>query len=207
MINKINGLDNIQSLPTVTELDFLAGLLEAEDETYPWNPADEASEAYFLELEQQFILDDELESELAARSQSFYNQLNNLWAEFAPNQSLVDNIQETLKTTFASGVPQSWLNAIAQKATEIFSTQASMGEQLVQCVQAVLPTWEVEDILVLARPYAYAMRSCEPQNVTSVVQNLENRDWTALSEIEQAKVSLAISYCALQQLNNSESEI
>lgn len=207
MINKINELGKFPSLPTVTELDFLATLLEAEDETYPWSPADEAAEAYFQELEQQFTLDDALETEIAARSQSFYNQLDHLWAEFAPSQSVVTNIQETLKTTYAASVPQNWLNAIAQKATEIFSTQASMGEQLVQCVQAVLPTWEVEDILVLARPYAYAMRSCEPQNVTSIVHNLENREWTALSEIEQAKVTLAISYCALQQLNNSQSEI
>jgi hypothetical protein len=207
MINKINGIDNFPALPAITERDFLAALLEAEDETYPWNPADEASEAYFQELEQQFILDDSLETEIAARSQTFYTNLDHLWAELAPHQSLLANIQETLTTTFASGVPQSWLNAIAQKATEIFTTQASIGEKLVECVQAVLPTWEVEDILVLARPYAYAMRSNETKNVTSVIQNLENCDWEALSEIEQAKVSLAISLCALQQLKNSQSEI
>ncbi|MBW4644224.1 MAG: hypothetical protein KME23_14775 [Goleter apudmare HA4340-LM2] len=207
MTNKIKGVDNFQSLPSATELDFLAGLLEPEDENYPWNPADEESEAYFRELEQQFILDDSLEAELTTRSQTFYSQLNNLWSGFTTGQSVVASIQETLQTTFAAGVPQSWLNAIAEKATEIFSTQASIGEQLVQCVQAVLPAWEVEDLLVLARPYAYAMRSNESQNATSVMNNLGNRDWAALSEIEQAKVSLAISYYALAQLNNSESEI
>jgi hypothetical protein len=212
MTNKINALDSFQYLPSTVELEFLGALLEPGDDTYPWNPADEKSEAYFSELEEQFMIDDSLEAEITTRSQTFYTQLDTLWSGYTsdsdneshPSQSVVANIQETLQTAFASGVPQNWLNAIAQKATEIFSTQQSIGEQLVQCVQTVLPTWQVEDLLVLARPYAYAMRSSEPQTLATVINNVPNRDWAALSEIEQAKVSLAISYYALTQLNGCQ---
>jgi hypothetical protein len=212
MTNKIHALDTFQYSPSTVELEFLGALLEPGDATYPWNPGDEESEAYFSELEEQFIIDDSLAEEITTRSQSFYTQLDTLWSEYPsaaddkshPSQSVVANIQETLQTAFASGVPQSWLNAIAQKATEIFSTQQSIGEQLVECVQTVLPTWQVEDLLVLARPYAYAMRSSEPQTLATIINKVGNRDWVALSEIEQAKVSLAISYYALTQLNGSQ---
>ncbi|AFY32560.1 hypothetical protein [Calothrix sp. PCC 7507] len=206
MTNKINALNTLESLQSSVELDLLAALLEPEDATYPWNPADPESEAYFSELEQQFMIDDLLDSSIATRSQTFYTQLDNLWSGF-PTASVVASIQETLQTAFAAGVPHGWLDAIAQKATAIFASEQSIGDQLVQCVQSVLPTWGVEDLLVLARPYAYAMRSNESQSLASVINNLGNRDWADLSEIEQAKVSLAISYYALTQLNGSQSEI
>ncbi len=205
MNNTINTLNTLEPLPSSVELDLLATLLEPEDATYPWNPADPESEAYFSEMEQEFMIDESLESEIATRSQTFYNQLNTLWSEF-PTVSVVASIKETLQAACASGVPHKWLDAIAQKATEIFASEQSIGDQLVQCVQSVLPTWGVEDLLVLARPYAYAMRSNESQSLASVINNLGNRDWADLSEIEQAKVSLAISYYALTQLNGFQAE-
>ncbi|MBW4559948.1 MAG: hypothetical protein KME32_02135 [Mojavia pulchra JT2-VF2] len=213
MTHQINNSETISSLPSQVELDFLATLLEAEDASYPWNPADEKSEAYFCQLEQQFLIDDVLEQELTARSQVFYSQLDNLWEKKSTASDSKTNIsqivmalQESLQTSFASAVPQGWLNAIAHKAAEIFTSQQSIGEQLVHCVQDVLPTWGAEDLLVLARPYAYAMRSGEPQNVVCVMSNLGNREWTSLSEVEQAKVSLAISYYALTRLNSFQPE-
>ncbi|MCM0589796.1 MAG: hypothetical protein HEQ35_12305 [Gloeotrichia echinulata IR180] len=209
MISKINALDTLHSMSTQVELDLLAALLEPEDATYPWNPSDEESEAYFAQLEQQFIIDDLLEQELTTQSQAFYSQLDTVWSEISDcvyynnntNQSILGNLQENLETAFASAIPEYWLKAIAQQATEIFTSTESIGEQLIQCVQSVLPMWAAEDLLVLARPYAYAMRSSEAQNAASVISNLENRDWRTLSEIEQAKVTLAISYYALTKLN------
>lgn len=215
MIKQINNSDTFTSLPSQVELDFLAALLEVEDASYPWNPADRESEAYFCGLEQQFLNDDLWEEEeLTKRSQDFYSQLDTLWSEVSMNsdshinisQSVLTNLQDTLQAAFASVVPQSWLNMIAHKATEIFTSQQSIGEQLIQCVQDVLPTWGAEDLLVLARPYAYAMRSGESQNPQAVMSKFGNREWTALSEVEQAKISLAISYYALTQLNSFQSE-
>ncbi|MDZ7961947.1 MAG: hypothetical protein RMY34_29415 [Aulosira sp. DedQUE10] len=210
MVNNINNSDTFTSFPSQVELDLLAALLEPEDATYPWNPADPESEAYFSELEQQFLNDDLWEEELTKRSQDFYSQLDTLWPEDAITsdskshigQILMANLQEA----FASAIPQTWLNTIANKAAEMFASQQPIGEQLVQCVQGVLPSWGPDDLLVLARPYAYAMRSGEPQCPKAMITKLGNREWTSLSEVEQAKVSLAISYYALTELNSFQSE-
>ncbi|MEH2240831.1 hypothetical protein [Nostoc sp.] len=214
MAKKINGSDTFSSLPSQVDLELLEALLEPDDATYPWNPADEESEAYFQELEQQFGMQDLLEEELTTRSQDFYSHLDTLWSDISlasshnhnPQQALALNLQETLRTTFAAYIPQALLNTIAQKAAEIFAAQQTMGEQLVECVQTVLPTWGTEDLLVLARPFTYAMRSSESQNAASAISNLKNSEWTALSEVEKAKVSLAIASYAFNQLNKSQSE-
>jgi hypothetical protein len=214
MNNKINSSNTSDSLPSQIDLEFLEALLEPEDATYPWNPADEESEAYFHDLEQQFVTPDWLEDELTTRSEGFYSNLDTLWSGISNNiyykrnteQVLDINLQETLRNTFAGCVPQIWLNAIAKKATEIFAPHQSVGEQLITCVQSVLPAWGADDLLVLARPFAYSMRGSEPQDAASVISNLDNREWTTLSEIEQAKISLAIAYYALNQLNSFQSK-
>ncbi|MEH2241227.1 hypothetical protein [Nostoc sp.] len=214
MADKINGSDTFSSLPSQVELEFLEALLQPDDATYPWNPADDQSEAYFQELEQQFGMQDLLEEELTTRSQDFYSHLDTLWSNISlgsnynlnPQEAVVLNLQETLRTTFFAYVPQVLLNAIATKAAEIFASHQLMGEQLVECVQTVLPTWGTDDLLVLARPFAYAMRSSESQNTASALSNLNNSEWTALSEVDKAKVTLAIASYAFNQLKNSQSE-
>ena len=214
MANKINGSDTSSSLPYKVDLELLEALLEPDDATYPWNPGDEESLAYFDELEQQFGMQDLLEEELTTRSQDFYNHLDTLWSGISqdsdsdrnPQQVLVQNLQERLSSTFAACVPQALLNTIATKAAEILAAQQSIGEQLVECVQTVLPNWGTEDLLVLARPFAYAMRSSESENAASALSNLQNSEWTALSEVEKAKVSLAIASYAFNELNKSEYE-
>ncbi|AFZ25748.1 hypothetical protein Cylst_3614 [Cylindrospermum stagnale PCC 7417] len=210
MTNKINSSDTFPALSSPLDLELLEALLEPDDATYPWNPADEESEAYFYQLEQQFTLPDWLEAELTTSSQDFYHHLDTLWSEITvcdnhtTEQTVADHLQENLYGVFAASVPQIWLKAIAQKASEIFASQQSTGEQLVECVQAVLPNWGVEDLLVLARPFAYSMRGSRQQSVVSVINNVGNRNWTGLSEIEQAKVSLAIAHYALIELNNKQ---
>jgi hypothetical protein len=78
-----------------------------------------------------------------------------------------------------------------------------MAEQLMQCVQELLPNWAEDDLLVLARPFAYSMRSTDAAVIESMLSNLGCQDWTALAEIEQARASLAIAQYALTQLQNS----
>ncbi|BAY93483.1 MULTISPECIES: hypothetical protein [unclassified Tolypothrix] len=211
MINNINNSNTFNSSPSQVELDFLATLLEPADATYPWNPADQESEAYFNELEQQFLGDDLWqEDELNKRSQDFYSQLDNLWStHHVDSASKSHNLKQILMASLQEAfvvVPQGWLNTIAQNAAEMFSSQQPIGEQLVRCVQDMLPSWGADDLLVLARPYAYAMRSGEPQCPKAMITKLGNREWTSLSEVEQAKVSLAISYYALNELNSFQSE-
>ncbi|MBE8970682.1 hypothetical protein IQ277_32080 [Nostocales cyanobacterium LEGE 12452] len=214
MAHKINGSDTFSSLPSQVDLELLEALLEPEDANYPWNPGDEESEAYFQELEQQFGMEDLLDEELMRRSQDFYGHLDTLWSSISPapdhnnlQQAVVLNLQETLRTNFSACVPQILLNTIATKAAEIFAARQLISEQLVECVQSVLPTWGTEDLIVLARPFAYAMRSSESQNAASALSNLQNSEWAALSEVEKAKVSLAIASYAFTELNKSQPEL
>jgi hypothetical protein len=214
MTHRINGSDTHNSVVSQIELDLLAALLEPEDAAYPWNPNDAESEAYFDELERQFAAQDVLDEELTTRAQVFYDQLDNLWSGVSnascynhnTESPVVAHLQENLHTAFAAGIPQALLNAIATKAAEIVTSGQSLGEQLVECVQSVLPTWGTDDLLIFTRPYAYAMRSREDQNLTSIVDNVNNQDWSNLSEIEQAKMSVAIAYYAIKQLNDSQLE-
>ncbi len=215
MAKQFNGSNNLQTLPSQMDLEFLEALLQPEDGTYPWNLADEDSEEYFLQLEHQFPLQEVLDEELTERSQAFYSQLDNLWSDVSQSTyydcntspSLVAKLQESLQTSFATRVPQEWLRAIASKASEIFNTNQPIAQQLVECVQTLLPTWGADDLLVLARPYAYAMRSSEQEeNAEAALNQLDEQEWTNLSEIEQARVGLAIAYQVLHEINSFQGE-
>lgn len=214
MTKKTNSSNSFYPPGQSIELELLENLLIPEDETYPWNPTDAESEEYLLQAESQFVLQDVIEEQLDSFSQNFYSHLDTLWTNLSPtkhynnttNNSLVAELQKTLQFNFAAQVPQDWLQKIAQTAAKIFDSQASMGEQLVQCAQLVLPAWQEEDLLVLARPVAYAMRSSNhSQNeATQVLESIGNREWTNLSEIEQARLSIAIAHYALNQIQQSQ---
>jgi hypothetical protein len=207
MTHKIMNSDQVK-------LDLLNAILEPEDSTYPYNPADELSEDYFSRIEQQFLIEDAFgEDELQSRSQAFYTHLDNLWSSVpvsphynhTTQENTIIQLQESLQSSFSTRIPTDWLKAIAARATAIFGSTQTIGEQLALCVQTVMPAWGTEDLLVLARPFAYAMRSSESPNQASLVDNLGTQDWTALSEIEQARISLAIAYYALNQLDSFQS--
>ena len=199
-INDFNALD----------LELLEALLASEDAIYPWNPADVCSEAYFDDLEQQFNRQDFSASKLIENANNFYHNLDKIWGQtVAETENIKNNtvnyLQKALSNAF-SVIPEFLLMEIAQKATVVLMVEKSASEKLVECVQTLLPNWDRDDLLVLARPFAYYMRSSEPDKLTSVIKNLENRDWSNLSEIEQAKISLAIANYALEYLSRSNSQ-
>ncbi|MEB3219029.1 MAG: hypothetical protein VKN72_22715 [Nostocales cyanobacterium 94392] len=217
MADKMQGSTNSHNSLSQIELDLLASLLEPEDNTYPWNPYEDNTQAYFNQIEEQFPMQGLLDEELNTRCTNFHNQLDALWSKVETsahyncntNQSVAVKLQNNLQKEFCNRMPKDWINLIAQKAAEIFNAKQSITEQLIECVQAVLPSLEVDDIMVLARPLAYATRSNSPTKVESTLTNYnqeDNREWATLSEIEQAKVGLAIAYHALKQLNTFETE-
>jgi hypothetical protein len=163
---------------------------------YPWNPADSASETFFAELEQSFSLDDWQDTEIAARSMAFFSHLDQLWS--------TNSLQTMLAQKFAE-MPQALLNAIAHQAQQIAEASNSLADQLVQCVQEILPAWADEDLQVLARPLAYAMRD-ESDAIESTLKSIRPVEWTELSETEQAKMSLAVARYAIDQLNAGSSK-
>lgn len=180
------------------ELEILSLLMEPGDEIYPWDTTTLAAEAYFTEAEQQLASNNWLEQEIIAKAPNFLSQLDGLWLANKP----VQDLQAKLSAQFAAHVPQKWLEAISRQASQVINSQKSLGAQLVQCVQELLPNCLEEDLLVLARPYAYAMRS-NLSNAT-VPLDVTPEQWATLSEIGQAKLSLAIARYALEQIQAEE---
>ena len=207
MANEVNSSEDANAAPSSAQLELLEVLLEPDDAPYPWNNADPESENYFVEAEQEFV-EDWLDAEITVRSPTFFSQVDKLWSAITPVAATavtnVSTLQSTMRSEFAARVPQGWLDRIASTAQQIFASEQSIADQLVQCVQTLLPNWVEEDLLVLARPFAYAMRGNQMADVEFVLGELQFEDWTALSEIEQARMSLAIARYALSELQSRQ---
>ncbi len=216
MTSEINRSRSIVGLQT--EQDLANALLQTEDVTlrwnpnesidtaeievaetptskisYPWNPSEPSAESFLSELEQEFSLDNWDDSEIAQRSQSFFGQLDALWS--------ATDLKTTLAQKFAA-VPQSLLATIARQAQKVVETSNSLADQLIECVQDVLPSWAEDDLQVLARPLAYAMRGDAADVVDAMVNSVGAIAWSDLSETEQARMSLAIARYAIDQLGD-----
>ena len=194
-----------------TELELLEALLATDDTTYPWNPTDLESEEYFNEYSQQFGLEDWSESEITARSDIFFSKLEQIWSQTVGLESTdIYNLQAKLEQLAAS-IPQDWLQAIAHKAYHVLADQKSITDKLVQCVKDLLPNWAEDDLQILARPFAYTMRGVDTipntPEIESALSSTNRQEWAGLSEIEQARASLAIARYALAQLQKQGLEV
>lgn len=178
-----------------SELELVQALLEFEQIPYPWNPADPGAEAYLMQLEQEFSLDDWSEAEINQRAHAFMGQIDQLWAK------------QSLFQKFAARMPQHLLETIARQAQQAMAAQLSLADRLVQSVQDVLPQWNVDDLQVMARPLAYAMRGSEGNVVDSALDTIRDLEWGSLSEIEQVRLSLAAARYALDELEQANPEI
>lgn len=184
--------------------ELLEALLQAEEDFYPWNPAEPEAEAYFAELERGFLLEQWQEvEEITQASQALFNQLHQCWS--SPEWVVEENLRQSLSERFAAFMPEAWLEAIAHKAQQVFSTNLSLAEQLVLCVKPLLPNWAEDDLLVFARPLAYAMRG-KSESATETHRVAPPIEWTELSPMEQARLSLTVAHSALLQLQNSSDD-
>lgn len=174
---------------TQAEMELLATIVQT-DVAYPWNPAQLESESYLAALEQEFALSDSFsDSDIAENSQVLFAQLEQVW--------MVTTLQKSLCDKFAR-VPQDFLAGIAQSVQNATVKCESLADQMVECVLDILPTWAQEDLQVLARPLAYAMRDGDSEGVETIAAS--RKPWTELSEIEQARVGLAVARYAISQL-------
>ena len=179
------------SLPQA-EMELLATIVQT-DVAYPWNPAQLESESYLTAREQEFALSDSFsDSDIAQKSQVLFAQLEQVW--------LTTDLQKSLREKFAR-VPQDFLTRIAQSVQNATVKYQSLADQMVECVLDILPQWAEEDLQVLARPLAYAMREVDSEGAQLV---MAARPWAQLSEIEQARVSLAVARYAISQLAISD---
>jgi hypothetical protein len=176
------------------EADLMNCLLASSTIDYPWNPTDPESADYYAVSDRNFNLDEWSDAELGQRSQSFFSQVQTCW-ENSPSPELQLNPLEALTAKFGSRVPQQWLATIAANVSTLASSNLEPVEQLVQSVRELLSNWATDDLLVMARPYAYAMR-CNPgvDEPDNIVRSVE---WTELSEIERAKLTILIAQYAI----------
>jgi hypothetical protein len=175
------------------EAELMDCLLAAPTVNYPWNPADPAAAEYFTEADRNFSWDEWSDEEIAQQSQSFLASIQSCWEPASVEPELSPLAAITSK--FGARVPQQWLAQIAANVSTLANTNLEPIEQLVQSVRDLLSSWATDDLLVMARPYAYAMR-CDTgvDNPDNIVRPLE---WAQLSEIERAKLTILIAQCAI----------
>lgn len=173
---------------------------DQESLTYPWNPAAPEAESYFDALEQEVMKAGWTAEELADQGQVLAGFLDQVWAT-VPTPALVSNpICARLLQQFATQVPQQLLDSIVHRAQQVVTTNLSLADQMVQCVQDCLPNWADDDLHVLARPFAYAMRGADTEMLEVALRSVRCAAWTELSGIEQARLSLAIARYAISQM-------
>lgn len=153
-----------------------------DDITYPWNPAEPDAEACLTALEQAFSLDDWSAEETTHRAQVLFGQLEQCW------------LRTDLSLRFAA-MPTALLDAILERAKQAIERSASVADRLVGCVRDLFPDWNEADLHVLARPFAYAMR--DGSDFSTVASRA---DWSELSELDRARLSLAAANYLLTQL-------
>lgn len=179
------------------DMELLETLLSNQERVYPWNHSILEAEAYFSEIENLMETQtSEMVADLDEGCREFYQTLDKVWESFQPVAANQLNAQ--LQGKFSQMVPQSVLERIAAKAEELTASSASIADQLIHCVQDSLSQWDMEDLLVLARPFAYAMRGGEEKTaVDQVVQKASTLDWESCSELERARLMLAVARYAI----------
>ena len=179
----------------LSEAELMDCLLAATTTEYPWNPADPASADYYAQTDSQFSLDDWSEDEIADRSAAFLTQIHSCWD--TPSAAPVSPLA-AISERFGARVPQQWLAQIATNVSALATSNLEPIEQLVKSVGDLLSSWATDDLLVMARPYAYAMR-CNPgvDEPDNIVRPLA---WEQLSELERAKLTMLIARYAIDSL-------
>ena len=162
------------------------------DSIYPWDLKDLETEEYINNLENQFS-DNWTNQELENKAQSFFSRLNQCW-DINSNC----NIYNVLSEQFGSTIPHNLLENISVEINKVITLNINPMERLIQCVKPLLSQWSEVDLQVFARPLVFAMRGDFEPEKDMVNSLMENKKWQDLSEVEQAKVTLAIAQYTLE---------
>lgn len=153
---------------------------------YLWDPQSLETETYLQSIEQDWPEDIVADYETIAPS---LNKALNI----TPTDLLLDRF---------SGIPESIVHHILTHVKFTGLELLSISEQLLYCVQDLFPGWAIEDLQVLARPYAYAFRSgsgVTPASPQTPPHSIEAIEWSKLSDLEQIRLCFQISKAALEQ--------
>jgi len=170
------------------EIELWKALCFTEAQTYPWRPLTRESQTYFTELEvSSSSLINRPSEEVAAGAQRFLAHMDRLWDAATPEM-----MANGMEGQFAQVIPASLLQVMGDQVKQLKKSPLTLAEQLVQCTYEVMPQWAVEDLQVLARPFAYAMRGTEADSaIETILDKATGSNWTDLSEIEQVRLCLA----------------
>ncbi len=178
------------------EQDLLHLVLQ-EQVQYPWNPAEAGAEVYFAEIEQA-VADEWAPGELAAQGQALAQQLDQLWMTI--DQSATSSQVTALLARVSGRVPQQVIEGICQRAQQLVSSNLSMADRMVQCVQDFLSDYSSDDLLLTSRKFAVVRgRAASSNSVESALQQVRAADWSELSTGEQMYLSLAIAHAILTE--------
>ncbi|MEO1299986.1 MAG: hypothetical protein AAFW75_30290 [Cyanobacteria bacterium J06636_16] len=192
---------SVPSLPKQQqiELEMLHSVLD-DDASYLWNPSDPANTAYLDNLEDAFAAGDLSEDTFKSQWSRVSQQAEQLWNN-QPSALAAALIQR-----FESRMPTQLIAQLAAKAQAVSSSGLAMADQLVDCVQAVVTGWEVDDLQVMARPLAMAMRDSRGEILDVALRSVRQTDWNNLSDLEQARLTLAIARHALDEIAKETAE-
>lgn len=177
---------------TRVELEMLRTVLD-DQAVYPWNPQDPAADATVSALEQTW---DDGGADYAGHWQAISSQAASLWNS---GPAAAPSLTAALVQQFGTRMPTGLLSQLADRAQAVAQGSQSLMDQLVDCVQDVLSDWAIEDLQVMARPLALAMRDGHGEMVDVALRSVRNLEWEQLSEVEQARLSLAIARYAIAQ--------
>ncbi|MGG6240800.1 hypothetical protein ACQ4N7_19435 [Nodosilinea sp. AN01ver1] len=188
------------------EHDLLAAILHPEP-AYPWQPLAPEAEGYLANLETEFdaLADDDLSTAIAAGWQTLANQITAQMnaAQATPQpavgrgQSAATSVLDQLRQ-FQERLPRELLQNLASSATTLARSGQPLIDQLVQCASDSLPSWNLDDLAVLARPLAYSLRDGRGEIVELNLRAIPAAAWNSLSDLEQARLTLTIASVALK---------
>lgn len=177
------------------ELELLHSVL-ADDATYPWNPYEQAAIAHLDNLEAELAAEELTEETFSSQWNQISQIAEQLWAK--PSESLTT----ALAQKFGSRMPANLLQQIATSVQTAALQGGTLIDQLVASAQTILSDWETDDLQVMARPLAMAMRGGQEEILDVTLQSIRQVDWEELSEVEQARLSLAVARYALSELSD-----
>jgi hypothetical protein len=181
------------------ELELMHAVLD-EDAPYPWNPADSTSRALLDQQVADFAPGDLSSEDFVSQWGTVSQLAAQLWSD-QPATLVAALVQE-----FGSRMPTQLLTQLAERAQAVSQSGLSLIDQLVESAQTALEGWEADDLQVMARPLALSMRGGQEEMLDVVLQSVRQTDWQNLSELEQARLSLAIARYALGELSQAEGE-
>jgi hypothetical protein len=177
------------------ELALLQSVLD-DEVSYPWNPTDPDAIAHA----------DQLQSELGELSEDDFDSQWSQVAQLATHlwETPADSLVDALTHKFGDRMPRQLLTQLATAVQTTAQNSSALIDQLVTSAQTVLTDWATDDLQVMARPLAMAMRGGHAEIVDVTLQSIRPVDWEELSAIEQARLSLAIARYALDEVKPSE---